>query len=109
MLEIVDIPRFNFIEPVHGKNAEHFYFVTTDVNEAVEHYLHKIKENDSIYMTISSIDGNVCVAKSFGLNKDKTGPNIIRIQDEGANNRGRQLRAYTKEFIKTVKKRIEEN
>ncbi|WP_100487834.1 hypothetical protein [Sporolactobacillus pectinivorans] len=109
MLDMIDIPRFNFIEPSHekgSKNAEHTYFVTTDVNEAVEHYLQRIRENKFIYMTISTIGGNVCVAKSLGLNSNKTEAKIIRV-DQSINREGRQFKTYTEEFIKIVEKRIE--
>ncbi|SFG63543.1 hypothetical protein [Sporolactobacillus nakayamae] len=103
-----EIPRFNFIELEEDRKAdhkEHFYFVTTDVDEAVEHYLHKVREHHPFYMTISSVDGRICVAKSHGLSSDKTKPRIIRMSPN-LNEKTCNYTLYTNKFIRTVKRKL---
>lgn len=99
MLQAIDIPRFNFIERGKLDQKEHVYFVTTDIEEAADHYLQKIIKNDSNYMTISSISGELCVAKSCGLDDSHSEPKIIKMSDcDGLN-----LRRYTEDFLNVVK------
>ncbi|MCL1630796.1 hypothetical protein M3N64_02415 [Sporolactobacillus sp. CPB3-1] len=95
-MQTTGIPRFNFIEHRENhKHSEHMYFVTTDVHEAVAHYLQRIQEGKPIYMTISSVDGKVCLAESHGLDSDHAKPRIIakaQIND-------RYYKAFTCEFM----------
>lgn len=107
-MQVTEIPRFNFIELQTERNlghTEHIYFVTTDVDEAVDHYLHKVREHNPFYMTISSVDGRICVAKSHGLSSDKTKPRIIRMNSD-LNPKACNYTLFTNKFIKTVKRKL---
>jgi hypothetical protein len=107
-LQVTEIPRFNFVELLRDQNlghTEHIYFVTTDVDEAVDHYLHKVRERDPFYMTISSVDGRICFAKLHGLSSDKTKPRIIRMSPD-LNQKAHNYTLYTNKFIKTVKRKL---
>lgn len=103
MLQAIDIPRFNFIERGKLGQEEHVYFVTTDVEEAADHYLQKVIENGSNYMTISTINGKLCVAKSCGLDNSQLEPKLIKMSGCDSIN----LRKYIGDFLYRVKSELQ--
>ncbi|GAY75406.1 hypothetical protein [Sporolactobacillus inulinus] len=107
-MQATEIPRFNFIEWQKDQNAgpkEHFYFVTTDVNEAVDHYLHRLREHHPFYMTISSVDGRICFARANGLSSDKTKPRMIHMNPD-LNQKIDDDTWFTHQFMKTIERKL---
>lgn len=107
-MQIIDIPRFDFIEVSKVKaseRTEHIYFVTTDVNQAAEHFLQNMRGEKSIYMKISSIDGKVCIAKSYGLSQDHTRPVIIKVRTD-PDLKSNVYHLFTDGFVETVEKKL---
>lgn len=107
-LQVIDIPRFDFIEVSKASDSEcreHIYFVTTDVNQAADHYLHNMIGEKPIYMKISSIDGKVCIAKSYGLSHDHTHPIIIKEKTD-LELKSNVYHFFTDGFIETVEKKL---
>ncbi|MDD9147531.1 MULTISPECIES: hypothetical protein [unclassified Sporolactobacillus] len=107
-MQAIDIPRFDFVELSKNTNmerSEHTYFVTTDINEAAEHYLQMMRGNKPVYMTIRTIDGKTCVAKSYRLNGDCARPEMIRVNADPDLTTG-AFHIFTDEFIHAVEKKL---